>query len=175
MKITSSKTIRQGFDKINFMDIRKATSEDALLLSTLCMDVQRLHVKHHPEYFKSPRSEDFAESFFKKMLNNDPSVIFIAEEEGSALGYVFCNLIDKPDNPFVFARRFLMVEQISVRPQAQGRGVGALLMGQVEDTARELDVKRIELGSWDFNMSAHGFFERMGYQKRHFEFWKTIT
>ena len=68
-----------------------------------------------------------------------------------------------------------MVEQISVRPQAQGRGVGALLMGKVENIARELDVKRIELGSWDFNMSAHGFFERMGYQKRHFEFWKTIT
>jgi len=159
---------------MNFMNIRKAVLSDSLLLSTLCMDVQKLHADAHPEFFKIPQSADFAELFFEKMLSNDTSFIFIAEEEGKALGYVFCNLVEKPDNPFINAQRFLMIEQISVRPQAHRRGVGDSLMKQVEATASDLDVKRIELGSWDFNVGAHGFFEQMGYQKHHFKFWKTI-
>ena len=156
------------------MDIRKANSTDSLLLSILCMDVQQLHAEHHPEYFKTPQSPDFADDFFKKMLGQETSIIFIAEDEEGVLGYVFCNLVDRPENPFTFPRRYVMVEQISVRPQTQKHGVGRALMKQVEVTARELGFSKIQLGSWDFNINAHGFFERMGYQQSHHEFWKTV-
>jgi len=156
------------------MNICKAVSKDSLLLSTLCMDVQLLHVQNHPEYFKTPESADFAQSFFEKLLQEETTFIYIASENGEALGYVFCNLVDKPENPYTYARRYLMIEQISVRPMAQRKGVGRALMEQVEVTARELGVPRIHLGSWDFNTSAHGFFEQMGYRKRHFDFWKAI-
>ena len=138
------------------------------------MDVQKLHADAHPDVFKGPQSEDFAQAFFEKMLDNDTSFIFIAEEIEDALGYVFCNLVEKPENPFLFARRHLMIEQISVRPQAQGRGVGAKLMDQVEVVAREFNVPMVQLGSWDFNTNAHGFFERLGYEKWHFQFWKIV-
>jgi len=138
------------------------------------MDVQQLHVENHPEYFKVPRSTDFAESFFKEMLDKDTTFIYIADDNGDALGYVFCDLVDRPENPFTFARHFLMIEQISVRPSAQGRGVGLALMLQVETTARELGVPWVELGTWDFNTNAHGFFEQMGYQKRHLQYWKVL-
>jgi GNAT superfamily N-acetyltransferase len=82
--------------------------------------------------------------------------------------------VERDENPFLFARRYLLIDQISVRPEAQGQGVGKALMQQVEVVARELKISRIELGSWDFNTSAHGFFERIGYEKRYFEFWKSI-
>ncbi|HEY5730755.1 MAG TPA: GNAT family N-acetyltransferase [Anaerolineales bacterium] len=156
------------------MNIRQAAVTDSLTLSTLCMDVQKLHANAHPTIFKIPHSADFAKAFFDKMLVNDTSFIFIAEENEEALGYVFCNLVEKPENPFLFTRRHLMIEQISVRPQAQGRGVGASLMRQVEATARELGVLRVQLGSWDFNSNAHGFFERLGYEKWHFQFWRML-
>ena len=157
------------------MDIRKATLKDSLLLSTLCMDVQLLHAEHHPGFFKEPQSPDFATSFFEKVLSEEAAFVFIAEENGNSLGYIFCNLVERPENPFIFARRFLMIEQIAVQPQAQGRGVGASLMEQAEVTARELGAERIELGSWDFNTNAHGFFERIGYQKHHIKFWKVLN
>src|SRR6266496_1074209 len=137
------------------MNIRRAISMDALCLSSLCMDVQALHVKHHPNIFKTPESEDFAESFFKEMLT-DPAVhIFIAEESGEAVGYIFCQLIERPESPFTFARRSLLVDQISVRPAARGKGVGTALMQQAELLAKDLAVERIQLDSWDFNTNAH--------------------
>jgi ribosomal protein S18 acetylase RimI-like enzyme len=156
------------------MDIRKATLNDSLLLSTLCLDVQKLHAQSHPDLFKTPQSSDFAVSFFEKLFLEDSIYIYIAEENEQALGYVFFKVVERNENPFLFARRYILIDQISVRPQAQGQGVGKALLQQVEIAAGELGIPRIQLGSWDFNDSAHGFFQRMGYEKRYFEFWKAI-
>ena len=156
------------------MNIRQATPSDALCLSSLCMDVQSLHAKHHPNIFKTPEREDFAESFFKEMLV-DPAVhIFIAEEDAEAVGYIFCQLVERAETPFTFARRSLLVDQISVRPAVRGNGVGAALMRQAELLAKELNIQRIQLDSWDFNISAHRFFERLGFQKYRFQFWRRL-
>ena len=156
------------------MDIRQAISTDALCLSSLCMDVQRLHAEHHPDVFQMPQSEDFAVSFFEEMLL-DPTVrIFIADEDGESLGYILCKLVERPVNPFTFAARSLHVDQISVRPTSRRHGVGLALMQQTEMLAKEWNIQRIQLDSWDFNLNAHAFFERMGFQKFNFRFWRTL-
>ena len=156
------------------MNIRKATMKDSLLLSTLCMNVQQLHTQNHPDLFKMPQSPDFAVPFFEEMLLDDTKYIYIAEENGQALGYIFFKVVERDENPFLFARRYLLIDQISVRPKAQGQGVGKTLMQQVEVVASELGIPHIELGSWGFNTNAQGFFKKMGYSKRYFEFWKTV-
>ena len=156
------------------MNIRQAVPADAFHLSSLCMDVQRLHVEHHPDVFIMPQSEEFAASFFEEMLV-DPTVrIFIAEQEGEAVGYILFKLLERPANPFTFAARLLHVDQIAVRPAARRHGVGLALMQQAEMLAKEWDVQRIQLDSWDFNLNAHAFFERLGFQKFNFRFWKQL-
>lgn len=156
------------------MNIRKATREDSPLLSGLCQDVQQLHAQHQADLFKMPDSVEFATPFFDAMLADPAVSIFIAEEEGKPIGYIVCKLIERPENPFTFAMRTLLVDQISVRPDARGQGVGAALMQQAEMLARELDVVRIQLDSWDFNVRAHAFFERLGFQKYTFRFWRQV-
>jgi ribosomal protein S18 acetylase RimI-like enzyme len=156
------------------MDIRKATRNDSLLLSTLSKDVQGLHARSHPDIFKLPQADDFAVSFFEEMLVDPAISIFIAEEDGEAFGCILCKLIERPENAFTFARRYLLVDQISVRPAAQGRGVGTALIQRAELLAKELGVQKIQLDSWDFNSKAHGFFERLGFQKFNFRFWRQL-
>ena len=156
------------------MSIRQALLVDSPLLSSLCMDVQRLHAENHPEIFKMPLHEDFAVAFFEEMLA-DPSVrVYIAEEDTRALGYIFCKLIERPENPFRFAGRYLDVDQISVRPAAQGKGVGAALIKQAELLARDWNIHSIHLNSWGFNTKAHVFFEKMGFEKFNHRFWKNL-
>ena len=156
------------------MIIRQATPKDSLLLSSLSMDVQNLHVEHHPDIFKVPHHDDFAKTFFDEALADLTTRIFIAEENGQALGCILCRLIESPENPFRFAVRYLEIDQISVRPAAQGTGVGTELMNQAEMVARELGVPRIQLNSWDFNVDAHRFFERNGFTKFSYRFWRTL-
>jgi len=156
------------------MNTRPATSLDARLLSTLSTDVQRLHAEHYPDLFKISQSEDYAISFFEGLLV-DPNVhIFIAEENSVATGYIVCILIERPENQFRFATRYLHVDQISVRPEAQRKGTGAALIQQAELLAKELNVQRIHLDSWGFNVGAHAFFEKMGFEKFNHRFWKEL-
>ena len=156
------------------MNIRQAIPDDCLLLSSLSMDVQRLHAENHPDIFNIPQSDDFAVSFFEEMLANPMTRIFIAEENGDAIGYVFCQVIERPETPFTYARRFLHIDHISVRPNARKRGAGTALMNQVEGLAKELNVSKIQLDSWEFNISAHSFFEGMGFQKFNYRFWRNL-
>jgi GNAT superfamily N-acetyltransferase len=156
------------------MILRKATGGDALLLSSLSRDVQLLHAQNHAHIFKKPDSDDFAVSFFNEVLADPTVTIFIAEENGSAVGCTLCRLVERLDNPFTFAARILLVDQISVRPEAQGKGIGAALLEQAESLARELKAERVVLESWDFNLGAHAFFERMGFRKFVFRFWKHL-
>ena len=156
------------------MNIRQAISTDSLLLSSLCMDVQSLYAKHHPEIFKTPESDDFAVSFFDELLAEPTTNIFVAEENGQALGYVSCKRIEREENPFTFTLRYLLVDQISVRPAAQGKGVGKALIKQAEALASELNIQRIQLDSWGFNTTAHAFFEQMGFEKFNHRFRKNL-
>lgn len=52
------------------------------------------------------------------------------------------------------------VKRLYVSPAAQGRGVGAALLGALEDEARDLGFDRLVL---DASPSSVGFWERMGY------------
>ena len=156
------------------MVIRPATPKDSLILSTLCRDVQSLHAKCHPRVFIMPQSDDFAVSFFDEMLVSSDVMIFIAEEGARAVGYVFCRLIDQPGNVFISPNRFLLIDQISVSPDAQGKGVGTALMLRVDVLAGEWGVSKVQLHSWDFNTDAHAFFEKSGYQKFMYRFWKNL-
>lgn len=156
------------------MNIRTATLQDSLLLSTLCQDVQSLHAEHHPDIFKTPPTEDFALAFFDEMLADENVAALIAEENGLAVGYILCKLIERPETPFTMPMKYLLIDQISVRPMAQGSGVGAALMKQAELHARGLGVDKIQLDSWGFNSKAHSFFESMGFEKFNFRFWHKL-
>ena len=156
------------------MNTRPATSLDTFVLSSLSMDVQRLHAEHHPRIFKIPENEDYAISFFQEMLADPTVTIFIAEDNGNEVGYIVCKLVERQDNPFTFAARILHVDQISVRPKARRMGVGEALLKRAELLARELKAERVALDSWAFNLDAHTFFERMGFQKFNFRFWKHL-
>ena len=156
------------------MEIRQANIHDSLLLSSITTDVQRLHAENHPDIFKMPQRDDFAVTFFDEMLANPLVRIFIAEEAGRAFGCVLCKLIERDENPFKFARRYLMIDQISVKPEAQGKGVGKALVEQAEHLAKEWNVVRIQLDSWGFNLHAHGFFEKVGFVKFNHRFWKSL-
>ncbi len=133
-----------------------------------------LHAEHHPDIFKLPQQDDFAASFFDGLLADSTINIFLAEEAGQALGYIVCKLIDRPENVFTFPMRYLLVDQISVRPMARGKGVGAALIARAESLAKELGLQKIQLDSLGFNTGAHTFFEKQGFEKFNHRFWKII-
>jgi GNAT superfamily N-acetyltransferase len=129
----------------NDMNIRRAEPHDSQLLSSLCVEVQTLHARHYPQIFKMLSAADFAEPFFATQLKDPLTHIFVAEQDGQVIGYILCELIERPENNFTHLNRFVLIDQISVRPDKQGRGAGALLIAQARALAQTLGVKRIHL------------------------------
>ncbi len=157
------------------MNIRQAVPKDSLLLSSLSMDVQRLHAEYHPDTFKVPKNDNYAATFFEEMLADPQTSILIAEDEnGKVLGYILCKLVEREENPFTFASRHMLIDQISVRTAAQRQGIGKALINQAVMLAKGLNVTKIQLISWDFNKDAHAVFEKMGFKKFSHRFWRDI-
>lgn len=156
------------------MHISQATLDDNLLLSELCASVQQLHAEHHPKMFKPPQRVDFAAAFFAEILVDPAATIYIAKNDGQALGYVFCRLIEQPENVFTYANRFLMIDQIAVRAKTRRQGVGTQLLEQAQIRAQQLGLSKMQLNSWDFNLEAHACFEKFGFVKFNYRFWKMI-
>lgn len=156
------------------MDTRLASPADVYLLSSLCVTVQELHAAHHPEIFVMPSGPNFAEDFFASQLTDPLIHIFIAEENGHALGYILCKLVERPANMITHEMRYVLIDQISVLPESQGKGVGAALIERTRVLANELGVKQIRLDTWDFNTKAHGFFEHEEFTKFIYRYWLNL-
>ena len=64
----------------------------------------------------------------------------------------------------------MKIEEVQTLADMRGRGIGAIMIGHCIEDAKERGVKTIELGSNMARLDAHRFYERLGFDKRHFGF-----
>ena len=145
------------------MEILKATPEHAEEITLLNDAVQKIHAEHHPELFKYPTDASEVEGFFRNQIAADGNSIFIARADSRTVGYVWCTIKRKRENPFKYGRETIYIHQISVYPEYRRKGVGRKLMEAVESLAKQKGICRLALDSWEFNGEAHAFFERLGF------------
>ena len=96
----------------------------------------------------------------KRTLDDPRHTVFVADTDGGVVGMgaacVEHNL--ERDEPQV------RVMGLVVDEKARGRGVGAFLMQQIEEWARERGADRVTLTSGNYRPEAHKFYEAIGYQ-----------
>jgi ribosomal protein S18 acetylase RimI-like enzyme len=146
------------------MNVRQANREDVDILADLNSEVQRLHANALPHLFKQPENRASIEAdFAERILPNPAGRVFIVEVEGEPAGYVYAQVIHRPDNPYTFAFDTIHIDQIGVVPIYQGRGCGRALIQAVFDMARVENISRVVLDTHAFNTEAQAFFKRMGF------------
>jgi ribosomal protein S18 acetylase RimI-like enzyme len=156
------------------MEIRRAKIEDAAILSALSVDVQRLHAQALPRRFKQPQSDDYALQFMQEHLAEPFSYFFIARQDGLVaedIGYIWARIVDRPENDFTFAWKFVYIDHISVKPAYQGKGYGKLLIDQVRALADQEGIDIIALDTWYFNEDAQAFFASQGFEPFKLQMW----
>lgn len=109
------------------MQIRAAQAEDYEQMLKLYEELHTFHVVGIPNYFKPFEPEMYNLEFFTEWLQNPAKYLFVAEEAGELLGYLYSEVKDLPENSIRYSQRFIEVEELGVTEASRSRGVGEQL------------------------------------------------
>ena len=132
------------------MNIRPATKNDQDLIHELWTEFEA--ELPEPDYLR----ESWEDAWTDLAQTVREGVALIAEEEGRALGFVFCALGDR-------GRRTAHVTDIYVRPDARNKGIGRALLGGILDPARSAGLEHVSLEVLIGNSDARRLYERLGF------------
>jgi ribosomal protein S18 acetylase RimI-like enzyme len=151
--------------------IRKAVEQDAATLGALNADVQAIHAAALPWLFKPAGPDAFAPAMVRDILSQPGNLVFIAEVDGSAAGYAYAEIQERPETPWSYAHDIIYLHHISVRPAYRRQGVGSALIEAVRAAAAGTGVKLVALDVWTFNEEARAFFRRRGFAAYNERLW----
>ena len=143
------------------MIIRTATIEDYSALAAIGRESQALHHQAHPTLFQSD-NEGFTLEHVRMLLASEQGTIFVAEDEGHLLGYVFLHTELRSDLELFRPHVIAELTDIAVTTRARSQGIGQQLFAAARSWAREWDAERLELVVWEFNSRAIEFYQRQG-------------
>lgn len=141
--------------------IRFAKPEDAEQINVLRKEVNGLHVAGRPNHFKAGFGPELRDHVYM-YLTDGPGYAAVDEQDGQIIGMVMADYIDRPENPYRYAERFVHISEICVDANHRRQGVGKALLDFVKADAKAKGFHRIELDVWDFN-DALGFYEAEGF------------
>jgi len=135
--------------------VRRAALRDAERVAPL-FDAYR-------QFYAQPSDPALARAFIAERLARDESVIFLAEREGRAVGFVqlypvFTSTASRP-------RRLWLLNDLFVAPEAREGGIGRALLAQARRLAEETDAAGLELVTAVTNTSAQRLYESVGYRR----------
>ncbi len=158
------------------MKIRVANKGDYAAFTRLEIEVHRLHVANEPWLFRMPENGCLWEQAdYEDMIDQEETVLFLAEEAGEPSGYVFALLRSRPSRPILVPKRICSIESIGVTARCQGKGVGRALMEAVYDWAVSNGADELDLSVHAFNQQAIYFYESLGYETYTLRMHKMLT
>ena len=105
------------------------------------------------------------------LLNARSAAVFLAEENGTALGYISGHI--EFDSRRVLCRRGV-VEDWYVRTEERGHGVGRQLLEALTGWFRDEGCEMVESGTWAFNAPARRAHARAGFHEIEIKFRKRL-
>jgi diamine N-acetyltransferase len=147
------------------MTIRLATSADHHHVARLNAEVQQVHAEALPHVFKPASAQTFTSAVFEAMLAQPHCSLHLAEASGEVIGYLYLQVLERPETWARYAQRVLYVHQLSVARTHRHRGYGQRLLEYAAALANQQSITRIELDTWWFNGTARAFFTHHGFEE----------
>ena len=145
--------------------IRRATAADAEAVASLNADVQALHAEAMPFRFKPPGPATFPPEAAAALIAQPENIIFVADTQmlRATVGYIYAEVMRRPETPFTYAHEAVYIHHISVRPEFREQDLGEALLNAVRAAAAERKIELVTLDVWSFNGPARAFFRRNGF------------
>jgi GNAT superfamily N-acetyltransferase len=115
------------------------------------------------QFYQQPPDPALARAFIAERLARSESVIFLAERDGQAVGFVqlyplFSSTAARP-------RRLWLLNDLFVSPSARGGGVARALMERARRLGEDTGAAGLELATARTNAPAQRLYESLGWRQ----------
>ena len=124
----------------------------------IAKQVHALHVAWRPDIYEMPE-ELYSEERFNRLIAERQ--LYVAKDRETVLGYVLVK-IRSYDWPGVVCRKVMLVDELAVREEIRGRGIGTAMMDDVKVLARAFGCTDLQLGVYPQNDAAVTFYQKNG-------------
>jgi len=152
-------------DSNSNLTIRRATEADLPTLGVLGASLLRAHYAFDQQRFMAPRGDPEAGYawFLGSQLKEDDVAVFVAEQAGTIVGYVYAGLEPQSWKELREAAGF--IHDVVVTPEAQRHGVASALIEAACDWFRSIGAPRVVLWTAEKNEVAQRLFARLGFRR----------
>ena len=145
------------------VDIRIVQTKDFILLAQLNHQVQNLHYDIEPTIFKVYSQDEMAH-LFQRVLTRGASKAYVAQIDQRPVGYILISEKHLEETEYRKSYRVLYIEQICVKREFKGKGIGKELVKYAKEYAKDKGIKRLEMDYWSKNESSGLFFRGQGFK-----------
>lgn len=114
----------------------------------------------YKELMQYSNTEEQAKKIYNEMLKDDKYLVLVAKEKGKIVGSalaVCCMLLGYE------GRNFLVIEDVIVKSEFRGLGIGSKLMKSIDEFAMKSNCGYSILVSKAYMKKAHEFYENLGF------------
>jgi len=145
--------------------IRRATTADIAALGKLGAALLRTHYEFDQQRFMAPPVDPEAGYawFLGTQLQDEDVAVFVAEQSGVVIGYVYAGLEPQSWKELREAAGF--VHDVAVAPEAQRTGIASALVESACEWLRSIGAPRVVLWTAEKNDPAQRLFTRLGFRR----------
>ena len=144
------------------MKIREAKIEDIEQIVIILEQISKIHYEKRPDIFKKKSKNEIRKNAIEMLKDKKRKIIVAVDDTLKIYGLIIYNIKEVKEHINLRDSKVLWIEELGVDESYRKNGIGKMLMKKVEEDAKILDCKRIELNCWDFNNNAISFYERFG-------------
>jgi len=127
----------------------------------------RLHTHHQsvmPGWTYHPDADSWAvrRAEYVEWLGIEGSFVLLAERGDELVGYALVHVKQGPDDTWVTGTRMAELESLSVLPTERGKGIGTLLLDEVDAELERLGIGDYFINALAGNKDAIRLYERRG-------------
>lgn len=156
------------------LTIRRAESRDTKRLGELGAALMRTHFAFDPRRFLAAgeHAERGYASFLKSQLDDADVVVFVAENDGRVVGYVYAGL--EPMSWKELRGPAGFIHDVVVEDASRGGGAGTALIDAAMSWLKDRGAPRVVLWTAERNEAAQRLFARIGFRRTMIEMTKEL-
>ena len=145
------------------MNIRNAEERDFPAISRLFWESDTFHAENLPSIYNKTDAPFRSIEYYRELINNPEGLFIVSENAGEVLGFAYGYEEQKGVLPIHKKRTFFFLDNIVVRKDRQGSGLGSQLLDRIITECRERKYSDIMLNVYSFNAGAIALYEKKGF------------